>query len=98
MSVRRRLTWAGGCGIVLTLAVPAACAASAAEAQSQPAAGQENASAQPAKPGIAIESEMLTYSAMDAEGGTVACGVARNLGAADDKCAPGVWEATHRAS
>jgi hypothetical protein len=31
---------------------------------------------------------MLTYSAMDAEGATVACNVARNLGAADDKCAP----------
>lgn len=86
MSVGRRIAWESGCAI-LTLAVAAACGA-AAQAQSQPAAGQESASAQPAKPGFAIESEMLTYSAMDAEGGAVACGVAQNLGAADGKCAP----------
>src|SRR5580658_6549268 len=86
MSVGRRIAWESGCAI-LTLAVAAACGA-VAQAQSQPAAGQENASAQPTKPGFAIESEMLTYSAMDAEGGAVACGVAQNLGAADSKCAP----------
>jgi hypothetical protein len=38
--------------------------------------------------GFAIESEMMTYSAMDAEGQAVACGIARNLGAVDDKCTP----------
>ena len=85
MSAWRRIAWAGGCGIVVTLAVAFGCAEAAAETQ---AAGQENANAQSAKPGFAIESEMLTYSAMDAEGGAVACVVARNLGAADDKCAP----------
>ena len=86
MTIFRQIAWASGLGIV-TLAVAAVCGA-VALAQSQPAAGQENASAQPAKPGFAIESEMLTYSAMDAEGGAVACGVAQNLGAADSKCAP----------
>jgi hypothetical protein len=84
MKIFRQIAWARGLGIV---AVAAVCGA-VAQAQSQPAAGQENASAQPAKPGFAIESEMLTYSAMDAEGGAVACGVAQNLGAADSKCAP----------
>jgi hypothetical protein len=84
MKIFRQIAWASGLGIV---AVAAVCGA-VAQAQSQPAAGQENASAQPAKPGFAIESEMLTYSAMDAEGGAVACGVAQNLGAADSKCAP----------
>jgi hypothetical protein len=84
MKIFRQIAWASGLGIV---AVAAVCGA-VAQAQSQPAAGQENASAQPTKPGFAIESEMLTYSAMDAEGGAVACGVAQNLGAADSKCAP----------
>jgi len=84
MKIFRQIAWASGLGIVTVAAV---CGA-VAQAQSQPAAGQENASAQPAKPGFAIESEMLTYSAMDAEGGAVACGVAQNLGAADSKCAP----------
>lgn len=88
MSVRNRLAWAGGCGIMVALAIVAGCAVAAAQTQSQPAAGQESANTQSAKPGFSIESEMLTYSAMDAEGGAVACNVARNLGAADDKCAP----------
>lgn len=52
---------------------------------SSPAAGNSAAS----KPeGFAIESEMMTYSAMDADGQAVACGIARNLGAVDDKCTP----------
>jgi hypothetical protein len=86
MSVQKRIAGTTRCGI-LTFAVVAVCGA-VAQAQSQPAAGQDSASSQPAKPGFAIESEMLTYSAMDAEGGAVACGVAQNLGAADGKCAP----------
>ncbi len=36
--------------------------------------------------GFAIESEMLTYSAMDSEGTAVACGIAKNVGAADAGC------------
>jgi hypothetical protein len=55
---------------------------------SQQNAPQGNTGAQQNKPGFAIESEMLTYSAMDSSGTAVACGVARNLGAADEKCAP----------
>lgn len=38
--------------------------------------------------GFAIESEMLTYTAMDSQAQAVACGIARNVGAADDKCTP----------
>jgi len=38
--------------------------------------------------GFAIESEMLTYTAMDSEGTAVACGIGRNVGAADANCTP----------
>ena len=38
--------------------------------------------------GFAIESEMLTYTAMDSQAQAVACGIARNVGAADEKCSP----------
>jgi len=31
---------------------------------------------------------MLTYTAMDTQGQAVACGIARNVGAADEKCSP----------
>ena len=88
MSIWSRLALPNGCGtaptLILTLAVVVGFAP---QAQSQQVPAQENASGQPAKPGFAIESEMLTYSAMDAEGGVVACGIAQNLGAADNKCA-----------
>ncbi|HEY1581321.1 MAG TPA: hypothetical protein VGF82_29995 [Terracidiphilus sp.] len=40
------------------------------------------------KLGFAIESEMMTYSAMDAEAQGLACGIARNIGAADQTCTP----------
>jgi hypothetical protein len=53
-----------------------------------PESGGGGGGGQPSGKGFAIESEMLTYSAMDAESGTLACNIARNLGAADDKCAP----------
>ncbi len=36
--------------------------------------------------GFAIESEMLTYTAMDAEGAALACSLGRNVGAADASC------------
>ncbi len=91
MGAWRRLAWAGTCGVVMMLTVAAACTAAFGQApaqQGQQTAGQENNSAQQSKTGFAIESEMLTYSAMDGEGATLACNVARNLGAADDKCAP----------
>lgn len=40
--------------------------------------------------GFAIESEMLTYTAMDSEGTALACGIGRNVGAADAGCNPQV--------
>lgn len=89
MSKWSRLALASGCGIAMTMAVtawPAAAAQSSGQPGQQPAA-QAN-SGQPGNSGFAIESEMLTYSAMDADGGAVGCNVARTLGAADDKCAP----------
>ncbi|MGA2752770.1 MAG: hypothetical protein ABSE53_03315 [Terracidiphilus sp.] len=50
-------------------------------------APQGNASA--ANPeGFAIESEMLTYTALDSEGTALACGIGRNVGAADAGCNP----------
>lgn len=36
--------------------------------------------------GFAIESEMLTYTAMDSEGAALACNLGRNVGAADANC------------
>lgn len=57
-------------------------------AQSSPSkpASSSGAADNSAKPGFAIESEMMTYTAMDAEGQAVACGIAGKLGAVDDKC------------
>lgn len=56
-----------------------------AQASSSSASSTNNA---PKTPGFAIESEMMTYTSMDAEGQVVACGIARNLGAVDERCAP----------
>lgn len=50
--------------------------------------GSSGSNSSPKTPGFAIESEMMTYAAMDSEGQAVACGVARNLGAVDERCAP----------
>ena len=36
--------------------------------------------------GFAIESEMLTYTAMDSEATALSCGIGRNVGAADSGC------------
>ena len=50
-----------------------------------PSEGSGDASA--ANPeGFAIESEMLTYTAMDSEATALTCGIGRNLGAADASC------------
>jgi hypothetical protein len=38
--------------------------------------------------GFAIESEMLTYTAMDSEATALSCGIGRNVGAADSGCSP----------
>jgi hypothetical protein len=38
--------------------------------------------------GFAIESEMLTYTAMDSEATALTCGIGRNVGAADSNCNP----------
>lgn len=38
--------------------------------------------------GFAIESEMLTYTAMDSEAAALTCGIGHSLGAADSSCNP----------
>ncbi len=54
---------------------------------SSPTPPEGNASA--ANPeGFAIESEMLTYTAMDSEATALTCGIGRNVGAADSGCNP----------
>lgn len=91
MSASRRAAWAGVGGVSVLVAVTAVCTAAMAQAPSQPTqqtAAQGTTTAGENGRGFAIESEMLVYSAMDSEGATMACGVARNLGAADEKCAP----------
>ncbi len=65
----------------------AAALGQSAKGSGSGSAPQGNASA--ANPeGFAIESEMLTYTAMDSEGAAVACGIGRNVGAADSGCNP----------
>ena len=86
MTTWSRIALSGGCGVVIALNIAAGSAAFA-QSPSQTPAAPSGAAAQSEK-SFAIESEMLTYSAMDADGNAVACNVARRLGAADDKCAP----------
>ncbi|MGD0787824.1 MAG: hypothetical protein ABR898_07545 [Terracidiphilus sp.] len=70
----------------LTLGALALGQSSQSSGQSK-AASQNSATTQnPTE--FAIESEMLTYTVMDSEGAAVACGIARNVGAADDRCTP----------
>jgi hypothetical protein len=65
-------------------------------AQSSKGSGSSSSSSTPpegnasaANPeGFAIESEMLTYTAMDSEATALTCGIGRNLGAADSSCNP----------
>jgi hypothetical protein len=92
MSTWKRFAWAMKCSVVM-LVVVAAGLASAEKASAQggekggaQAASSDSSGAAPVKLGFAIESEMFTYSAMDAEGASVACNIAQNLGAADQKC------------
>ncbi len=90
MNAWRRLAWAGVWGFVTVLAigVQPPSAAQKQDQQGQQAPQTTNNSGIPSNNGFAIESEMLTYSAMDADSRAMACNVAQNLGAADDKCAP----------
>jgi hypothetical protein len=63
------------------------CSSSAQSTASKPpASGSSSASG--TATGFAIESEMLTYTAMDSQAQAVACGIARNLGAVDERCSP----------
>lgn len=80
-----RALWCPLACFVLTLAGGAALVGSCG-AQSKPDADENKSGS--TRPGFAIESEMLTYSAMDAEGSQLACGIARNVGAADEGCNP----------
>jgi len=75
------------------LTVAALICASVGSLSAQSTASKPSAPATPAAPsgpktGFAIESEMLTYTAMDSQAQAVACGIARNLGAADERCSP----------
>ncbi len=90
MNAWRRLAWAGVWGFVTVLAigVQPPSAAQKQDQQGQQAPQTTNNGGIPSNNGFAIESEMLTYSAMDADSRAMACNVAQNLGAADDKCAP----------
>lgn len=56
--------------------------------QAQSTAAKPASPSTPSSPGFAIESEMMTYTAMDAEAKALACGITRDVGVTDDKCAP----------
>jgi hypothetical protein len=94
MIARKRIAWAVRCSVVALVVLSAGIGASVkAPAQSNEKNGAQPATADasgaaPIKLGFAIESEMFTYSAMDAEGTAVACNIAQNLGATDQKCVP----------
>ena len=96
MVTRKRFAWAVRCSVVVLVVVVAAGFAAAAKkskAQSgaKNGAGEETTGSsgnpKPGEPGFSIETEMFTYGAMDAEGAVLACNIAQNLGAADQKCA-----------
>ena len=78
--------------IVLSIAallLAYACTSRAQSTSAKPAATPASpAPTTGTKTGFAIESEMLTYTAMDSQVSAVACGIARNVGTADDKCTP----------
>ena len=71
---------------VLTLGVVALCQSSKKSGPPGPPTASGADSQNPS--GFAIESEMLTYTAMDSEGTAVACGIGRNVGASDANCTP----------
>jgi hypothetical protein len=80
--------------VLLTLSVAALGASKKSSAQSSKGSGSGSATssegsgnASSANPeGFAIESEMLTYTAMDSEATALSCGIGHNLGAADSSC------------
>lgn len=95
MIAQKRIAWAVRCsvvGLVVTTTVVGAAAKAPAQSGEKKNGAQavapDSSGAAPVKLGFAIESEMFTYSAMDAEATVVACNIAQNLGAADQKCAP----------
>jgi hypothetical protein len=69
---------------IFSLALVSACISWAQSTSAKPPATPAPSSST----GFAIESEMLTYTAMDSQAQAVACGIARNVGAADEKCSP----------
>ena len=75
--------------VVMVVVAAGIFAAAQASAQSndKPSAPAQSGAAASNPLAFAIESEMFTYSAMDAEGNAVACNIAQTLGAADQKCA-----------
>ncbi len=79
---------------VLTLSVAAFGGSKKGHAQSSKGSGSSSSAppqgdASAANPeGFAIESEMLTYTAMDSEAIALSCGIGRNVGAADSACTP----------
>jgi len=97
MKALLKLSWTMLSPVIVFTAVLALSAAAAfgakAHAQKGSGAGSSSSSTTPengataANPsGFAIESEMLTYTAMDSEGTAVACGIGRTVGAADANC------------
>ena len=79
--------------IVLCAATTALSAKAKGQSSKSGSSSSSSSSTQPgataANPsGFAIESEMLTYTAMDGEGTAVACGIGHTVGAADANCSP----------
>jgi hypothetical protein len=74
--------------LAIASAVRVAAQSSSSKSSSGSGATSEVTDSSGAKTGFAIESEMLTYTAMDSEAAALACSLARNLGAADEKCTP----------
>ena len=96
MGLWKRIAWALRCSVVLLVVVAAGFAVAAKKSKAQSGAksggGDEtttSAAGNPksGEPGFSIETEMFTYGAMDAEATVLACNIAQNLGAVDQKCA-----------
>jgi len=73
---------------IAALTLGAAALGQSSKKSDQSKAGPDDSATSQNREEFAIESEMLTYTALDSEGAAVACGIARNVGAADDRCAP----------
>jgi hypothetical protein len=73
---------------IAALVLASVCASHAQSTTAKPATTPTPTPTSGTKTGFAIESEMLTYTAMDSQVQAVACGIARNVGTADDKCTP----------